>query len=136
MNDDGPAPTSEVLKSKGLIGVELAAKGGLSLINGTSQMYSFLSNSENILSNLLPLADIIVRFTGGEECSIQPMDARVHQARPHHGQSLWYVTSIMRDSDILKSHVDCDKVQDAYSFKCIPKYTGQFWKTIAKCVPL
>ena len=74
--DDGPAPTSEVLKSKGLIGVELAAKDGLSLINGTSQMCSFLSNSENILSNLLPLADLIACVSlEARECSIQPMDA-------------------------------------------------------------
>ena len=125
--DDGPAPTSEVLKSKGLIGVELAAKDGLSLINGTSQMCSFLSNSENILSNLLPLADLIACVSlEARECSIQPMDARVHQARPHHGQSLVAerITSIMRDSDILNSHVDCDKVQDAYSFRCIPQVHG------------
>ena len=53
-SDDGPTPTSKVLTAKGLIGVELSAKDGLSLINGTSQMCSFLSNSENLLSNLLP----------------------------------------------------------------------------------
>ena len=54
------------------------------------------------------------------------MDPRVHQARPHHGQSLVAerITSIMQDSDILQSHAGCDKVQDAYSFRCIPQVHG------------
>ena len=41
-SESGPAPTSEVLIEKGLIGVQLAAKDGLSLINGTSQMCSLI----------------------------------------------------------------------------------------------
>ena len=137
--DGGPAPTSEVLNSKGLIGVELSAKDGLSLINGTSQMCSFLSNSENILSNLLPLADLIACVSlEARECSIQPMDPRVHQARPHHGQSLVAerITSIMQDSDILQSHADCDKVQDAYSFRCIPQVHGPVLENYRKSTKL
>ena len=124
---DGPAPTSKVLTENGLIGVELSAKDGLSLINGTSQMCSFLSKSENLLSNLLPLADLIACTSiEARECSIQPMDPRVHQARPHHGQSLVAerITSIMQNSEILASHADCDRVQDAYSFRCIPQVHG------------
>ena len=104
-----------------------SAKDGLSLINGTSQMCSFLSKSENVLSNLLPLADLIACVSiEARECSIQPMDPRVHQARPHHGQSLVAerITSIMQNSEILASHADCDKVQDAYSFRCIPQVHG------------
>ena len=127
--DDGPAPTSKVLTENGLIGVELSAKDGLSLINGTSQMCSFLSKSENLLSNLLPLADLIACASiEARECSIQPMDPRVHHARPHHGQSLVAerITSIMHNSEILASHADCDKVQDAYSFRCIRKSTGPY----------
>lgn len=125
--DDGPSPTSDVLRERGLIGVKLSAKDGLSLINGTSQMCSFLSRVDNTLSSLLPLADLIACVSlEARECSIRPMDSRVHQARPHHGQSLVAerITSIMKDSPIIASHTDCDKVQDAYSFRCIPQVHG------------
>ena len=134
-SESGPAPTSEVLIEKGLIGVQLAAKDGLSLINGTSQMCSLISNAENSLANLLPLADLIACVSiEARECSIQPMDPRVHRARPHHGQSLVAerITAIMKDSDILASHADCDRVQDAYSFRCIPQVHGPVLENFRK----
>ena len=47
------------VERKGLIGVDLSAKDGLSLINGTSQMCSFMVNADIMLENLLPIADLI-----------------------------------------------------------------------------
>ena len=125
--DFGPEPTADVLKRRGLIAVDLGAKDGLSLINGTSQMCAFLANAESRLDSLIPLADLIACTTmEARECSIKPMDARVHRARPHPGQSLVAerVTQIMEDSAILESHKNCDRVQDAYSFRCIPQVHG------------
>lgn len=125
--DDGPTDTSSVLREKGLIAVDLSAKDGLSLINGTSQMCALLVNSEDQLSNLLPLADLISCVSiEAKKCSIKPMDARVHRARPHHGQSLVAerISAIMNGSKILQSHKNCDKIQDAYSFRCIPQVHG------------
>ena len=127
--------TSVVLREKGLIAVDLMAKDGLSLINGTSQMCSFLSHADNILANLLPLADLIACVSmEAKECSIKPMDPRVHQVRPHAGQSLVAerITSIMKDSEILYSHANCDKVQDAYSFRCIPQVHGAVLESYRK----
>ena len=51
--------TIDVLTNKGLIPIELHAKDGLSLINGTSQMLGYSILSLDILNNLLPLADVI-----------------------------------------------------------------------------
>ena len=51
--------TQEILREHGLIGVELRAKDGLSLINGTSQMTGYLSLSAHMLKQMLPLADVI-----------------------------------------------------------------------------
>ena len=86
---DGPLSTSMMLKEKGLIGVDLSAKEGLSLINGTSQMCSFMVNADVMLENLLTIADLIACVSmEARECSIKPMDERVHSARPHAGQSL------------------------------------------------
>jgi histidine ammonia-lyase len=131
-SDNGIAcPTNELLNERGLIGVNLAAKDGLSLINGTSQMCSFLLNSEQRLSNLLLLADIIACTSmEAHECSIDPMDERVHNVRPHPGQKLVAerIVQIMSDSAILSSHSDCDKVQDAYSFRCIPQVHGAVYQ--------
>ncbi|MBT4066661.1 MAG: histidine ammonia-lyase [Euryarchaeota archaeon] len=125
--DEGPVDTSQILREKGLIAVDLAAKDGLSLINGTSQMCSLLVNAEMRLSNLLLLADLIACASiEARECSIRPMDPRVHKARPHHGQSLVAerITKIMKDSPNLAAHADCERVQDAYSFRCIPQVHG------------
>ena len=119
--------TKSVIIEKGLIPLELGAKDGLSLINGTSQMLSLLIESEQILSQLIPLADIIMcasleSFKG----SIAPADARVHNVRPHPGQQLVAsrLRDIMSNSEILESHLGCDKVQDPYSFRCAPQVHG------------
>ena len=132
---NGPTKTANVLKEKGLIGVELSAKDGLSLINGTSQMCSFLVNADNLLQSLLTMADLIACVSlEARECSIKPMDERVHSVRPHAGQSLVAkrITSIMRNSQILESHSNCDRVQDAYSFRCIPQVHGAVLETYGK----
>lgn len=132
---NGPVETSTMLKEKGLIGVELSAKEGLSLINGTSQMCSFLVNADIMLGNLLTIADLIACVSlDARECSIKPMDGRVHSARPHAGQSLVAkrITGIMKNSKILESHVNCDRVQDAYSFRCIPQVHGAVLESYAK----
>ena len=124
-----------MLKQKGLIGIDLSAKEGLSLINGTSQMCSFMVNADIMLENLLTIADLIACVSmEARECSIKPMDERVHSARPHAGQTLVAkrITDIMMDSKILESHANCDKVQDPYSFRCIPQVHGAVLEAYGK----
>lgn len=131
----GPMSTSIMLKQKGLIGIDLSAKEGLSLINGTSQMCSFMVNADIMLENLLTIADLIACVSmEARECSIKPMDERVHSARPHAGQTLVAkrITDIMMDSKILESHANCDKVQDPYSFRCIPQVHGAVLEAYGK----
>ena len=53
-SENGPLETVTLLQDKGMIPVDLSAKDGLSLINGTSQMCSFLSHAESVLSSLIP----------------------------------------------------------------------------------
>ena len=128
-NED--APTLTILKEKGLIPVKLGAKDGLSLINGTSQMCAFIAESQIALSNILPMADLISCVTiDARECSIKPMDKRVHDVRPHSGQKLVAkrITELLKGSEILQSHSNCSKVQDAYSFRCIPQVHGAVYE--------
>jgi len=134
INDSGDRiPTKDMLLEKGLIPVELSAKDGLSLINGTSQMLSYSILSLQILNNLLTISDVIYctsleAFQG----SISPVDARVHAARPHPGQILVSsrVRQIMQDSEILSGHKNCSKVQDPYSFRCAPQVHGAVYEAL------
>lgn len=126
-------PTKDMLLEKGLIPVELSAKDGLSLINGTSQMLSYSILSLQILNNLLTICDVIYctsleAFQG----SISPVDARVHAARPHPGQILVSsrIRQIMQDSEILYGHKNCSKVQDPYSFRCAPQVHGAVYEAL------
>ena len=128
LSEQGQAvPTKIVLTEKGMIGIKLRAKDGLSLINGTSQMLAFMTLAERRLSALMPLADLILCTSmEARKASVKPSDERVHQARPHPGQRLVAerIRAIMADSPILASHADCDQVQDAYSFRCAPQVHG------------
>ena len=134
VSDDGELlETKDVLTEKGLIPVELNAKDGLSLINGTSQMLSYSIISLTMLNNLLPMADIIYctsldAFKG----SLAPFDERVHKVRPHPGQQIVAkrIREIMQGSKILESHLECDKVQDPYSFRCAPQVHGAVYEAL------
>ncbi|MAJ01764.1 MAG: histidine ammonia-lyase [Euryarchaeota archaeon] len=119
--------TSEVLFEMGILPVELTAKDGLSLINGTSQMSAYAVLSHQRLKHLLPLADVILCTSmEARKCSVRPSYELVHKARPHPGQTLVAerIRAILKDSPIVESHLDCDRVQDAYSFRCAPQVHG------------
>jgi histidine ammonia-lyase len=62
-------------------------------------------------------------------------DKRVHQARPHAGQSLVAenLRRMLEGSLIRESHRECQKVQDAYSLRCIPQVHGAVRDTLAHC---
>ena len=119
--------TSEVLFELGILPVELGAKDGLSLINGTSQMAAYSVLSHNRLKHLLPIADIILCTSmEARKCSVRPSNELVHKARPHPGQTLvaGRIRALLQDSPLVASHEECDRVQDAYSFRCAPQVHG------------
>lgn len=123
----GVEPTSIQLSKHGLIPLELRAKDGLSLINGTSQMCSYLSMAEQRIADLLVYADLaLCTSIEARKASVKPSDSRVHDARPHPGQLLvsQRIRQILHASPIMDSHADCDQVQDAYSFRCAPQVHG------------
>src|SRR5262249_38438021 len=53
-------------------------------------------------------------------------DARIHQARPHRGQLevAERLSRFLRESEIRQSHIDCGRIQDAYSLRCMPQVHG------------
>jgi len=126
-HDGGTEPTLNQLEKHGLIPLELRAKDGLSLINGTSQMCSFLVLAEQRIADLFVYADLaLCTSIEARKASVKPSDERVHHARPHPGQVLISrrIRTILKDSPIIASHSDCEQVQDAYSFRCAPQVHG------------
>lgn len=133
--DGETVPTQQVLFDKGLVAVELTAKDGLSLINGTSQMTAYATLAQQELSDLLVLADVILAASmDARSCSLTPSRPEVHQARAHGGQITVAnrLRTILSTSQILKNHEDCDRVQDPYSFRCAPQVHGAVYESFQR----
>ncbi len=107
--------------------IELGAKDGLALINGTQLMSSYGAWILEKCQLLTKYADLAAAMSlEGLQGSIKPFDDRVQQARPHPGQSLVAsnVRALLVDSEILESHRNCGKVQDPYCLRCVPQVHG------------
>jgi len=124
------------LKKIGLKPFTLAAKEGLALINGTQMMTAYLCKSLEAAISLSKLADISASFTiEGTRSTDAAYDIKIQKIRPHLGQILTSknLKNILEDSEIMKSHEVCNKVQDAYSIRCIPQVHGAVKDTIKYC---
>ncbi|MEO5685513.1 MAG: histidine ammonia-lyase [Chitinophagaceae bacterium] len=119
--------TAEVLKRYGLEPLQLGPKEGLALINGTQFILSFAVKAVQRMHNCLEAADIIgamslEALTGTKS----PFDERLHNLRPFAGNQLvaQRLRLLLHGSDIMQSHVDCGRVQDPYSLRCMPQVHG------------
>lgn len=133
--DGRVVPTKQVLFERGLVPVELTAKDGLSLINGTSQMTAYAIIAHQELSSLLILADLILATSlDARRCSLTPFRSDIHDARPHPGQSMvaHRLRVALAQSSILKDHEVCDRVQDPYSFRCAPQVHGAVYESFMR----
>lgn len=116
-----------VLKQFGLSSISLGPKEGLALINGTQFILSFAVKAVQRMHNCLEAADIIgamslEALTGTKA----PFDERLHNLRPYQGTKLvaQRLRLLVQDSAIMQSHVDCGRVQDPYSLRCMPQVHG------------
>ena len=120
-------PAAEVLAEEGWEPVELAAKDGLALINGTQFMSAcgaYVLEKAQRLADLFDLAAAL--SLEALQGSIKPFDARVMELRPHVGarQVATHIRFLLQDSQILESHRHCGKVQDPYCLRCVPQVHG------------
>ena len=135
MFDNKTRLAKDVLLDCELLPLQLRAKDGLSLINGTSQMTGFLCLALERLKNLLTYSDLSACMSiEATESSLTPMDQRVHQARPHPGQLFvsTRIRDILSDSSIISTHGNSKRVQDPYSFRCIPQVHGAVLETLQR----
>jgi len=119
--------TAEVLAQFDLEPVQLGAKEGLALINGTQFMAAHAVKAVVEMSRLLDTADLIATvMIEGLNGSIKPFYKELHELRNYKGNS--YVASkifnLLSGSAILESHKNCSRVQDPYSLRCIPQVHG------------
>ena len=115
------------LTAAGLKPLELSFKEGLSLINGTQVMTGIGALALVRALNACKAADVagamsLEAYLG----SAAPFDERMNALRPHAGQAhvAANMRRLLRDSGVMASHRDCDRVQDPYSFRCIPVVHG------------
>ncbi len=116
-----------VLEQYGLSPLRLGPKEGLALINGTQFILAFAVKGVQRLHYCLEAADIIgamslEALTGTKA----PFDERLHRLRPYSGSLLvaQRLRHLLHDSAIMQSHVDCGRVQDPYSLRCMPQVHG------------
>lgn len=137
-NEEGTdtIPASKLLEEYGLEPIELQAKDGLSLINGTQQMSAYGAYVIEKAQALATAADLIAAMSlEALQGSIKPFDARIHNIRPHKGQQLVAenVRNLLIDSEILESHRHCGKVQDPYCLRCVPQVHGASRNALQHC---
>ena len=117
----------DILEKFSLQPIALGPKEGLALINGTQFILAFAAKAVQRMHNCLEAADIIgamslEALTGTKA----PFDERLHMLRPYAGNKLvaQRLRLLLKDSAIMQSHVDCGRVQDPYSLRCMPQVHG------------
>jgi histidine ammonia-lyase len=122
-------PAAEALARAGLTPLVLAAKEGLTLLNGTQHMTAVGGLAILDGEATCRIADIAGALSlEALKGTARAFDARVVAARPHPGQIA--VGALLRElldparSQLAESHRDCGKVQDPYSLRCMPQVHG------------
>ncbi|MFY4812189.1 histidine ammonia-lyase [Haloarcula sp. AONF1] len=127
-------PGGEALDAAGLEPVTLRAKEGLALINGTQLTVGVAALLLNDAERLVTAADVAGALTTEVTLSSTvPSHEAITAVRPHAGQaaSARNVRRLTADSDVVESHRNCDRVQDAYAMRCLPQVHGAVRDAVA-----
>ncbi len=121
-------PSREILRALKLSPLQLEAKEGLSLINGTQAMQAVgglaLSSAYRIFETAQKTAALSLEALTG---SPVPFEEKIQKLKPHPGQieTGRTLTQLLKDSPLRKSHLLNDlRVQDPYSLRCLPQVHG------------
>jgi len=120
-------PGAQALAACGLNALELAPKEGLALLNGT-QVSTALALCALFAAERAMNAAFVAGAMTVDAClgSDTPFDERIQAVRGHQGQidAARIYRDLLRGSAIRASHVDCHRVQDPYSLRCMPQVMG------------
>jgi histidine ammonia-lyase len=126
----------QVLSKCGLKPIHLEAGEGLALVNGTQVMTAIGGLAVYDAMRLCKLTDIAAAMSLEVLMgSRTEFNARIHQVRPHPGQSASAdnMERMTRNSEIISSHEDCSRIQDAYTLRCSPQVHGASKDAIQYC---
>jgi len=121
-------PSADALARAGIAPLQLEAKEGIALLNGTQAMAAVGGLALFRAERVARLADVAGAMSL-EALKGTPVafDERIHSARPHAGQTAVaeHLRELLQDSQIRESHLEGDpRVQDAYSLRCMPQVHG------------
>lgn len=126
--DDERLPAADALARAGLAPIELAAKEGLALLNGTqfstANALAGLFEAELLFQSALVTGALSTEAAKGSDT---PFDPRIHDLRRHRGQIevAAALRGLMAGSPIRASHLENDtRVQDPYCLRCQPQVMG------------
>ena len=120
-------PAAEGLKRAGLKPLQLAAKEGLALLNGsqvsTALGLAGLFAAQDVFAAALAAGALSTDAAAGSDT---PFDPRIQAVRGQPGQIrvAEALRGLLAGSQIRSSHIDCDRVQDPYSLRCQPQVMG------------
>ncbi len=131
--------SAKALKAASLKPYSLGAKEGLSLINGTQIMTAIGALVLADALDMAKLADLagamsLEAFRGTSVAfhpSIQAVRAHPEQAEVAHN-----LRTLLAKSKIAESHANCGKVQDPYSFRCMPQVHGASRRFLKNCISI
>ena len=127
-------PAQRALREAGLQPLTLGAKEGLSLVNGTEVMTGISALCVLRAERLCAAADVISALSlEAFHATDRVFDRRINALRPHVGQSRVAdnLRALVHDSEIMQSHRECGRVQDPYSYRCIPVVHGAVRDAVA-----
>jgi histidine ammonia-lyase len=125
--------SEKLLNELGIKPLVLGPKEGLALINGTTVMAALGSIAVIKARKLAKTCDIAAALSvDALRGSVKPFDYDISKLKPHPGQLAVSknLNFLLKDSKILDSHKDCNRVQDPYSLRCIPQVHGACRQTI------
>jgi histidine ammonia-lyase len=118
----------EALRRAGLMPLQLTAKEGLALLNGTQAMTAVGALAVARARRVAELCDLSGAMSlEALKGTPAAFDRRIHRARPHPGQiaSAEHLVRLLQNSEIRESHREQDtRVQDAYCLRCMPQVHG------------
>jgi len=122
-----------VLRAAGCEPLVMQAKEGLALLNGTQLSLALalegLFQAERLLDASIVAGALTVEGLAGSHA---PFDPRIHEASRLPGQVevARRLRRLLTDSEILRSHEHCERVQDPYAVRCMPQVFGAVEHTI------
>lgn len=132
-------PGGAAMARAGIPPVRFQAKEGLAVLNGTHFMSALGCLLGHELGYLLDIADGAAGLSNDALAgTVTHLDERIHSVRPHPGQRAVAarMLRLLAGSPIRESHLHCDRVQDAYSLRCVPQVHGAVRDTLAHTVSI